>query len=230
MRSFLIALLLSWPAMAIEIWYPQYDARMTTNREAELAGFAEWVGESVNMRVIDLSEYSARLRNPSERTLAQIPSPLFHRAMEAGWVPILRFDRLIEAKLFSIQSEPELAVVATPPSSSVVSVLAGRTFPDATLIETLNHGNCLRAVVIGDANACMTFDVFVRRYKASFGIEFEQVGMGYMAPPVSLFASPDLAETLVARTNPQTSIPAVKPFSYVQFIPESDMSLFDSLK
>lgn len=230
MRTLLIGICLAMPAFALDIWYPRYDSRMTQNRETELAGFEQWTGQPVVMRLIEADRFDQALAAPPPNTLAQVPSPSFHAAMNAGWRPVLRFDRLLESHLFVLDQLEHIERIATPSRSSAAWSLAQRYHPNATRIEYQNHDNCLRAVMLGSVQGCMTFQVFVDRYVQAFGVQFVPQGPARIAPPIVVFASPDLAEDLVARTTNQTKIPAVGPFSYVRFLDHRDRRLFDSLK
>ncbi|QGG80058.1 hypothetical protein GH975_05500 [Litorivicinus lipolyticus] len=117
----------------------------------------------------------------------------YREAISLGWTAIARSNRSQPIAPFVVERKP-LRHIATPGLSSSAHWLAKVLVPEAVTVEAyLNNANCLRAVIAGQVDACLTTIAAARGYTTRYGTPFKQVGRGINLPGDVLFRAPSMA-------------------------------------
>ena len=116
----------------------------------------------------------------------------YREAIRLGWTAIARANRGQPIAPFVVERKP-IRHIATPGLSSSAHWLAKVLVPEAVTVDAYrNSANCLRAVVAGQVDACLTTMTAARGYTTRYGTPFKQVGRAINLPGDVLFRAPNV--------------------------------------
>ena len=166
------------------------------------------------------------LKTQVDRALVvELPPVFYQTAVESGWKPYARLETPGMMGLFVLADfEGELQQVATPPANTAAYKVATR-LSDAALSPQGSHGDCLRAMVAGNYDGCITSHEFANAYAGRFGIAFAQIGPLVPVGPSLMMASPNVSSDLFSKLNEITiSFPSLGA-RFIPFDADRDIPL-----
>lgn len=212
----------------VEVYFPDYFAGAPDDHyDRFISEFSEFAAvDRVSFRLVPFDQLEVTLGRMSGEAVIELPPNFFNRAVDAGLVPLFRYDGQVAIGLYALAPVDEITTYATPKVTTLAAVVGDRMAGDARVTRTADHANCIRATVIGQVDACATAPFFVNQYRQTYGIELVALKGPVRAPPIVLFATPSLAERLRLAITPGVSIAGVGRFTYLPFVEARDKALY----
>lgn len=166
---------LSWMTVA-NAWslYQTGTQTVRSNQEALAFAtdqFASRLGLEMSNGLVPFDQVRPFLANQTSPTLFEVLPQFVPTALALGWRPVLKFQPAIQLGIYQVDRQSvSLARLATPPSNSLAAMAASRLAPRASVFNTDSHTECIRAVVVGTADGCLTAPYFAEQYQERFGI------------------------------------------------------------
>ncbi|WP_420550443.1 hypothetical protein [Litorivicinus lipolyticus] len=230
--------LIASPASALEYWEVAYESRPVAAESALTAAerLSQIVRAPVASRLVPFTDVAAILaRHPEAPVIAEFPPIFFHALVDAGWRPIMRYRANFSIQIFR-DVGTDIAhdgLMFTPPRSTTAAAMAPAVLNQsvlglARLQAAVSHTACIRGVVAGYAQGCVTAPFFVNAYADRFGIALEAVGPSLQTPPPVLFVTQAVSETQIVQIQANLTESKVAGFPLRPFI-EMDFAAYESM-
>lgn len=231
--------LMASPALALEYWEVAYESRPVAAESALTAAerLSKIVRAPVASRLVPFAEMAAILaRTPDKPVVAEFPPIFFHALVDAGWRPIMRYRANLSIQLYRDAGTDIAgdALIFTPPGVTTAAAMAPAVLDQsnlggARLQTTSTHTACIRGVVAGYAQGCVTAPFFVDAYAERFDIALEAVGPSLPIPPPALFVTAAVSETQIVQIQANLTELKVAGFPLRPFI-EMDFAAYEPMR
>lgn len=222
--------LASQTASALELVLPEYR-NATKDREILLQWQiqAERQGLTVDaLGTVPLSGIPEYLAEPnSNPTVIEMPPQHFDTAVQHGWIPVSRLERpgqMAQLVLGEVAEVPKL--VGTPPNTTAAYAVAVQlTQAPKQVFKT--HGDCLRSMVSGQVDACVTSVEFAKAYAKRFDLDIQVYGTTVVIPPSIMLANQVVSDANLERLQGLVIEFPTMNARYIPYDPSRDLPLLN---